>query len=129
MHVTLLVVVVLWAVTLALILFFVFLGLSFAGISLQIQIVVAIAAIAMLSILAFRLYRGVRANLIKAKTGKETIIGSIGVVTTDLRPKGEVRVKGEFWQAVTNEGWIDKGKEVEVVGIEGLVLDVRVAKH
>ena len=129
MHVALVFVVVLWAVFAASILFFIFLGLSFVGASSQIQTLVAIAAVALLSILSFRLYRGVRANLAKAKTGNEVIIGARGITTTNLRPKGEVRVKGEFWQAAAEEGWIDKGKEVEVVGIDGLVLDVRIAKE
>ena len=129
MHAALMFVVVLWAVFAALILFFIFLGLSFVGADLQIQFLVAIAAVALLSILSFRLYRGIRANLSKVKTGKEVIIGARGIATTNLKPKGEVRVEGEFWQAIAKDGWIDKGKEVEVVGIKNLVLDVRMIKN
>ena len=121
--------VALWTLIPGLLLFFIFLGLSFFGVSLQIQVVVVIGGIVILSIRTFRLYRGVRARaLAKIRTGPEALIGAIGIVTTDLRPKGEVRVKGEFWQAVAKEGWIEKDREVEVVGMEGLVLTVRMVK-
>jgi membrane-bound serine protease (ClpP class) len=129
MHVALAFVVALWALIAGLLLFFIFLGLSLSKASLQIQVAIVIGTIAILSILTFRLYRGVVANLAKVRTGKEVLVGAIGIATTDLRPTGEVRVKGEFWQAVAKEGWIEKDREVEVVGMEGLVLTVRMVKE
>lgn len=75
------------------------------------------------------LYKGVRANLSKVKTGKEALIGARGVAVTDLKPTGEIRVVGEFWQAAAKAGWIRKGEEVEVVGLEGLFLVVRPYKE
>jgi membrane-bound serine protease (ClpP class) len=75
------------------------------------------------------LYKGVRAHLSKVKTGKEALIGSRGVAVTDLNPAGEIRVVGEFWQATAKVGWIGKGEEVEVVGLEGLFLVVRPYKE
>ena len=114
----------------ALLLFFIYLGLSFFRVSLQIQVAVVIAGIVVLSIRTFRLYRGVRARVLaKVRAGPEVLVGAIGIVTTDLKPKGEVRVMGEFWQAVAKEGWIEKDREVEVVGMEGLVLAVRMVKE
>ncbi len=122
--------VALWTLIPCLILFFIILGLSFFGASLQIQVVVVICGIVILSIRTFRLYRGVRARMLaKVRTGPEALVGAIGIVTTDLKPKGEVRVNGEFWQAVAKEGWIEKDKEVEVVGMENLVLAVRTVKE
>jgi membrane protein implicated in regulation of membrane protease activity len=122
--------VALWTLIPGLILFFIFLGLSFFGASLQIQVLVVIGGIVILSIRTVRLYRGIRARtLAKVRTGPEVLVGAIGIVTTDLRPKGEVRVKGEFWQAVAKEGWIEKDREVEVVGMEGLVFAVRMVKE
>jgi membrane protein implicated in regulation of membrane protease activity len=99
MPVELVFLVALWTVIPALILFFIFLGLSFFGASLQIQVAVVICGIVILSIRTFRLYRGVRARVLaKVRAGPEVLVGAIGIVITDLRPKGEVRVNGEFWQ-------------------------------
>jgi membrane-bound serine protease (ClpP class) len=66
--------------------------------------------------------------LARVRTGPEVLVGATGIATTDLKPKGEVRVNGEFWQAEAKEGWIEKDREVEVVNMEGLVLAVRMAK-
>jgi membrane-bound serine protease (ClpP class) len=121
--------VALWTFIPALILFFIYLGLSFFGVSLQIQVAVVIAGVVILSIRTFRLYRGLRTRMLaRVRTGPEVLIGATGIATTDLKPKGEVRVNGEFWQAEAKEGWIEKDREVEVVNMEGLVLAVRMAK-
>ena len=112
--------VALWTVIPTLILFFFVLGLGFFGVSLQIQVAVVIVGVLVLSIRTFRLYRSVRIRMLaKIKTGPEVLVGSLGMATTDLRPKGEVRVNGEFWQAMAKEGWIEKDRDVEVVGVEG----------
>jgi len=48
-------------------------------------------------------------------------IGSRGRTTTPISPKGYVRIKGELWQA-SSSATIDAGKEVAVVGMEGMTL-------
>jgi membrane-bound serine protease (ClpP class) len=48
-------------------------------------------------------------------------IGSRGRTTTPISPKGYVRVNGELWQA-SSSSTIDAGKEIAVVGIEGMTL-------
>jgi membrane-bound ClpP family serine protease len=108
-----------------LLLFLVFQGFSFNQVTGQIQIALAIAAIVTAIILAFLLYKAVRANFLKVKTGREALIGSRGTAISDLKPKGEVRVMSEFWQAKVKDGWIKSGEEVEVVEMEGLFLVVR----
>ena len=45
--------------------------------------------------------------------------------TTDLKPKGEVRVMGEFWEATAKDGEIASGQAVEVMGMEGMFLVVK----
>ena len=122
--------VALWTLIPTLILFFIVLGLGFFGVSLQIQVAVVIVGVLVLSIRTFRLYRSVRIRMLaKIRTGPEVLVGSIGMATTDLGPKGEVRVNGEFWQAMAKEGWIEKDRDVEVVGVEGLVLAVKKVKE
>jgi membrane-bound serine protease (ClpP class) len=56
--------------------------------------------------------------------GVETLVGARGVVRSPCRPYGQVRVRGEFWQARCDEG-ADAGDAVQVVAVEGLTLVVR----
>jgi len=57
--------------------------------------------------------------------GRETLIGSVGTAHTALSPEGSVRVQGELWQAVANEGSLEPGTRVVVTGVEGLRLMVK----
>jgi membrane-bound serine protease (ClpP class) len=55
--------------------------------------------------------------------GVETLVGRRGVATSACRPYGQVRVRGELWQARC-DGGADTGDQVEVVAVEGLTLAV-----
>lgn len=53
------------------------------------------------------------------------VVGTQGVATSDLAPRGTVRVKNEVWTAETSYGTIIKaGERVRVVRMEGIVLVV-----
>lgn len=68
----------------------------------------------------------VRAHSRKAVTGKEGLIGEIGVAQTDLTPEGKVFVHGELWKAEAQEN-IPKGTKVRVIEVlDGL--KIRVSK-
>jgi membrane-bound serine protease (ClpP class) len=63
-------------------------------------------------------------------TGREELMGQIGVVRKALEPDGLVFVHGELWQARTTGGPVPVGARVCVEGIgEGLVLEVRPAEE
>jgi membrane-bound serine protease (ClpP class) len=47
----------------------------------------------------------------------ESYIGKTGIVVTDLRPGGTVSIENKKIDAVTEEGYIESGKSVSVVGI------------
>jgi len=74
-------------------------------------------------------YAGVKAQFRRVKTGKEALIGARGIVTSDLKPKGEVRVMGEFWEATAKDTTIATGQAVEVVSMEGVYLVVKPAEQ
>jgi membrane-bound serine protease (ClpP class) len=57
-------------------------------------------------------------------TGAEALMGKTGVVTSDLNPRGEVRVEGVIWRAESVSGNIAKGERVRVKALKGLVLIV-----
>ncbi|HUI46441.1 MAG TPA: nodulation protein NfeD [Nitrospirota bacterium] len=66
----------------------------------------------------------VRVHREKADTGKEGMIGLEGQAKTDIRESGQVFLRGEFWNAWSDEP-IKKGDKVKVEAIEGLKVKVK----
>lgn len=100
-------------------------GVAFFGLGFQMLVAIAITLFVIAGIIAWLLYAAVRAQYRRVKTGEEALIGAIGSAVTDLAPKGEVRVNGEFWRATTKEAKISNGQIVIVVGLEGMFLTVK----
>ncbi len=100
------------------------LGIAF-GLAIEIVVVLAIILLFIAGIAVWLFYAGIKAQYIRVKTGKEALIGAKGVATSDLKPKGEVRVLGEFWQAKAKDVVIASGQAVEVVCLEGMFLVVK----
>ncbi len=73
----------------------------------------------------FALIMVVRAHRRRPTTGKEGLIGRIGVATVDLKPEGVVEIRGELWNAVAEEE-IKAGEKVQVKAMDGM--KVRVIK-
>jgi membrane-bound ClpP family serine protease len=61
----------------------------------------------------------------QSQAGISSIVGMRGKVTRPLDPDGMVKIRGEFWGAVSDEGKIEAGTEIVVVGQNGLKLSVR----
>ena len=59
----------------------------------------------------------------RPKVGVETLVGAEAEVVTPCRPRGQVRVAGELWQASCAEG-ANPGEQVRVVEVRGLELVV-----
>lgn len=66
---------------------------------------------------------GVRALQGKPATGREGLLGEVGVARSRMAPEGQVFVHGELWQARCEEG-AEPGEAVRVTNIEGLRLTV-----
>ncbi len=75
------------------------------------------------SIMSYRM--GSRALMKKPVVGLPDMVGSKGKAVSPLAPEGLVRIKGELWEARAVGRKIDTGKEVIVVGQDGLKLVVR----
>jgi len=82
------------------------------------------AVIATAAFFVFAVGLGIRAQMKKATTGKQGLVGEKGVAINALNPQGQVSVHGEIWKAVSSET-LKKGEAVEVVGVEGLLLRVK----
>lgn len=65
----------------------------------------------------------VQARRNKVLTGATGMIGEIGVTRTALEPEGQVLVRGEYWDAVS-DGAIPAGARVQIKRVEGLKLRV-----
>jgi len=63
------------------------------------------------------------ARRLPTATGTEAMIGSTGKVVTPCRPSGTVRLRGELWDALCDEG-ADVGAAVRVDAVDALVLVV-----
>ena len=117
-------------VTIAAFLFFAAIsGTTYYGLAVQVEVTLAVTLIIVALIVAFIFYAGVKAQFRRVKTGKEVLIGARGIATSDLKPKGEVRVMGEFWEATAKDTTIAAGQAVEVVSMEGVFLVVKPAEQ
>ena len=65
----------------------------------------------------------------KKTTGAEGMIGLEGKVIEPLMPNGLIRVKGEYWKAISAGGNIAVGENVEIIGLDGLTLRVKRKKR
>jgi membrane-bound serine protease (ClpP class) len=104
-----------------LLLFAAFSGITFYGVAVPLAVTLFVVAL----IIALIFYAGVKAQFRRVKTGKEALIGARGIATSDLKPKGEVRVIGEFWEATAKDTTITAGQAVEVVSMDGVYLVVK----
>lgn len=59
----------------------------------------------------------------RPRTGGETMIGRRATVITPCRPRGQVKLDGEIWEALCPEG-ADPGESVTVESLERLTLTV-----
>lgn len=73
-------------------------------------------AVGLSLIFIFLIFIAVRALANRVHTGKEGLIGEIGVAQSDLTPRGKVFVHGELWNAEADQE-IPKGEEVQVVEV------------
>jgi len=66
----------------------------------------------------------VRAHRQRITTGREGLVGEAALARTSLDPRGTVMLKGERWNATSENGTIGPGEEVVITKVEGLKLKV-----
>ena len=59
---------------------------------------------------------------------EEDLLGKEGVVSTELKPAGHVRIEENLYQAVSQGGFLSKGTLVEVVQMRGSHVVVKLKK-
>jgi membrane-bound serine protease (ClpP class) len=88
---------------------------------------IALVTALLVGFFAFLVTAIVRARRRKVVTGREGLLGAVGVVRREIEPDrtGIVLVEGELWRAMTAEGRLSEHERVVVQSVEGLVLTVR----
>src|SRR6266576_822381 len=73
----------------------------------------------------FVIGKGLRAQLLPVKAGKETLIGRTVTALTSIDSRsGRIFVEGEYWNAVSNTP-IEKGEEAEIAAVQGLTVKLQ----
>ncbi|MGA7851273.1 MAG: nodulation protein NfeD [Terriglobales bacterium] len=91
---------------------------------MRVRLVTALAVSIPLGLItAFLMSIAVRARRHKIVTGKQGLIGEIGITQSTLAPSGKVFVHGELWDAVSTIP-IPAGEQIVVRQVDGLTLRV-----
>ncbi len=77
---------------------------------------------------SYALAKAIKAKKAKPRIGEKDLIGEKGIAITDIKQKGQVKVKGEIWNAEAEEE-IRKGEEVIVIEQNRLILKVKRIKN
>jgi len=91
------------------------------GVVLPTAVVVAGATV-------FLLNRVIQVHRRQVMTGIAGLVGEVGKALSDLDPSGKVLVHGEYWDARSTGGRIDRGSEVRVVLVGDRRIDVTVVQ-
>ena len=102
----------------------VLLGLPRLDVNMPIPVlIVLMVAWAGFSVFTYRM--GSRALRRKPVLHLPDMVGSTGTAANRLAPDGLVKIKGELWVAKLEEGELEAGSRIIVVGQDRLKLDVR----
>lgn len=105
-----------------------------AGAGAAVVLVVALCAAAVAAPLLLTTRRRIRRHLrARPRTGREALVGHVGVVRSIGGPTAEVFVDGSLWRAEADplhrEAELHDGDRVVVEGVNGLTLCVRKAEE
>jgi membrane-bound serine protease (ClpP class) len=89
----------------------------------SLSVVVAVAVVTGL-FFAFAVAKIVQIRKKPPVTGREGLIGRVGMARTRLDPEGTVLVQGELWRSTAVDGPIERGERVEVIAVDGFSLEV-----
>jgi membrane-bound serine protease (ClpP class) len=72
----------------------------------------------------FMVGMGMKAMRRRPATGREEMVGLVGIVQTALTPHGQLAVHGELWEAISDRP-LQPGDKAEVIRVDGLRLYVK----
>jgi membrane-bound serine protease (ClpP class) len=89
-------------------------------------IIVICTAVVLFVVVAVQ--KSLQAHRSTPTTGEEGLPGECGVASTDIVPEGKVFVRGEYWDAWSDEQ-ISSGERIVVVSVERMRVKVRKARE
>jgi membrane protein implicated in regulation of membrane protease activity len=90
-------------------------------------IIGAICVIIIYFWLKYRIYEPIVTK--KTIEFQDEIIGKRGKAITDLKPRGQVKIRNEVWSARSASGFITSNTKIEVVQVDGIQLVVKTLKE
>ena len=104
-------------------------GLFFTDAAPQIESSWGVILVVVLSVVAFYVFAMstvARSRFSTPTIGREYLIGRRGVAVTEFGPNGHVEIDGARWQAAAHrEAGLQVGDAVEIVGVDGLFLEIQ----
>jgi membrane-bound serine protease (ClpP class) len=97
---------------------------AFLALSVPLPVII-VTVVCVTGFFLFCVYFAVRGHQRPVVTGREALVGMVGVARSDIRDQGQVFADSTLWTAESVEGVIPAGAKVEVVGVDGLRLKVR----
>jgi membrane-bound serine protease (ClpP class) len=92
--------------------------------SLRISRTVILAAVLVTTgFFVFVVTKGLHIQMKKPTTGREGLVGEVGVVRARIDPEGQIAVRGEIWTAFCDEA-VEAGEKVRVLEVVGLKVKV-----
>ncbi len=103
-----------------------------AGATLVLVVGLGVAAVA-ISLLVFARRRILQPMRLRPRTGREALVGHVGVIRANGGPAPQVFLDGALWRAepspILHESELHEGDRVVVEGVNGLTLRVRKAEQ
>lgn len=88
--------------------------------------VIFVTVMATTAFFLFAVTKAIKAHRAKPSTGQEGLVGEVGRADSEIAPEGKVFVRGEYWDAWSDEP-IRHGEKVIVVMVEGMRVKVKKA--
>ncbi|HDQ00605.1 MAG TPA: nodulation protein NfeD, partial [bacterium] len=93
------------------------------SVHLPLSLVISVTAVTS-AFFIFAIFMALRTHRKKVTTGREGIIGEIGIAINNFKPDGQVKIHGEYWKATSSDK-IKANDNVIVIAVEQLKLVVR----
>jgi len=85
--------------------------------------VILVAVLVTTGFFVFVVTKGLHIQMKKPTTGREGLVGEVGVVRARIDPEGQIAVRGEIWTAFCDEA-VEAGEKVRVLEVVGLKVKV-----
>lgn len=82
------------------------------------------ASLVVAALAAFVVRKVVIVHRMMPASGKEGLLGEKGIADSDIHDSGKIFVRGEYWDAWSDER-IMMGEKIVVIGVEGMRLKVK----